>query len=108
MRTIVYSLRTVSDKTILSIDLGGKIVYEDLQVVRMVFNGKEYTFWKGQYINSMKVIEIDGHFFMLCNKYPQRAFVYNKLIEYQISKMETTIDRILMLKKKLQREMVAA
>jgi len=83
-------------------------VYEDLQEIRLEFNGKIYQFRKSGHINSMRVIEVAGHEFLLCNKYPQREYIFNRLIEYKINKLETQANHNLMIRKKLQSEMVAA
>lgn len=108
MRTIIYSLRTINDKTILSIDLGARIVFEDQEIIRMDLDGQELDFKKSAYVNSMRVIDNGKVFFTFCSKSVNRKFVYNKLIEYQISKLDTRVNHILMIKKKLQKEMIAA
>lgn len=68
MRAIIYSLRIVNGKTILSIDLGGTIVFENNEIIRLNLDGKEYNFKRSVYINSMKVIDIGKVFFMICSK----------------------------------------
>lgn len=112
MRVLVYTLTERNGKPILDIGLGSKVLPNSLEndqeylVLRL--DGELFSFRKAAYINSMRIIEKAGYIFTLCTKSVDSNFVKNKLIEYKISKLDTEADHILMIKKRLQQEMVAA
>lgn len=112
MRILVYSLLENNGKTMLNIGLGSNIVHgsedNDKEYLVLNLNGSLFSFKKAAYINSMRIIEKEGYVFTLCSKSVARDFVKNKLIEYQVSKLDTQAEHILMMKKRLQSEMVAA
>lgn len=107
MRSLIYTLRTVNDKSILSIDLTGLVISEDYQKIQLNLPSGVTTLNKWDYLNK-EVIYDDGKvFFMICNKAPDRKWVTKVLLEYALTKIDTRIDNLHTLKSRYQKELAA-
>lgn len=107
MRTIIYSLRELDDKTILSIDLGKHIVSESFEAIQMELDEKIITIQKSRWVNTMKVFDSGTHQFLICSKRVSRESAFSKLIGYSLSKMETMNEHYKLIKRNATR-LVAA
>lgn len=104
-QSIIYNLREVNNRTILSIDLTGKIVSENPETVILNINNKLLTIQKARYLNSMKVVDDGKTFFLVCNKQVNRNYVFQKLLEYAVSKIDTRIQFISALREQFVKEL---
>lgn len=102
-RTLLYSLRTVNDKPILSIDLTGKIISEhtDLLIVNLPTGVSEIK--KHDYLNKMRIYTVDEKlFFLICTKSVSRESAFNCLMRHAIGKIESRVKVLEALKKEYQ------
>ena len=115
MKLIVYSLRTINDKTMLSIDLTGRAIFEThYQIKFNLQSGTVYLPVK-EYLNKMKVYDDGDVFFIVCTKKVSRESALKCLLNYAMDKVTDTLDnlnarveRLNNFKTRLQSEMVAA
>jgi len=108
MRTLLYSLKTINDKSTLSIDLTGLVISEDYQKIQINLPSGITTLNKWDYLNKPVIYDDGGKvFFMLCNKYPSRDWVTKKLLEYALTKVDDRIDNLHKLKIRYQKELAA-
>lgn len=102
-RTLLYNLRLVNDKPILSIDLTGKIISEhtDLLIVDLPTGVSEIK--KRDYLNKMKIYTVDEKlFFLICTKSVSRESAFNCLLKHAMGKIENRIQKLETLKKQYQ------
>lgn len=89
MRSIIYSLREVNNKIILSIDLTGNLIAENSTEYHLKLSTGALTLNKWDYLNKFKIFDDGKNFFCICNKQVDREYVFKKLLEYRINKFET-------------------
>lgn len=108
MHTLIYSLRSVNDKSQLSIDLTGLIVDENNQTIQLNLPSGITNIRKYEYLNKMRVYDDGKVFFLICTKHVSRESALKKLLQYAIDKVDQRIGFLNELKGKYQNEMVAA
>lgn len=110
MKTIVYSLRTVNDKSTLAFDLVGHVISDTQYTlqIRIQKTGELIYLQKWDYLNKMNVHDNGEIFFIVCTKKVSIDSVFTCLMNHAIDKVEKRVDTLLSYKQKLQRELVAA
>lgn len=109
VRTILYSLRTVNEQTILSIDLTGKILSENADLLIIDLPTGETQIKKRDFLNKMIVYSVDAKlFFLICSKAVSREHAFKVLMAHAIQQTENRIDNLTSFKQRLQKELVAA
>lgn len=109
VRTIVYNLRTVNDKPILSIDLTGKIIDENSSEIVISLPTGTSTIRKAQYLNNMKIYEVDEKlFFIICSKAVSRKYAFNVLMNHAIGKIERRVEKLQLLKTQYSNQLQVA
>lgn len=106
-RVIVYSLdRDKDGNTILSYKLNGEGILIDntLESVTLRLDDKIYTIPKAVYLNK-KIFDTDKTFFYLANKYVKTEYVFEKLMEYAIRKLDSRAVNIAAARQKFVREL---
>lgn len=104
-QSIIYNLRELNNRTILSIDLTGKIVSENPENIVININNKLLTIQKARYLNTMKIIDDGKIFFIVCNKQVDRAYALKVLLEYAVRKIDSRIDFITTLRQQFVKEL---
>lgn len=108
VRTIIYSLRSLDKKSVLSIDLTQHVISEDNQTIQLKLPSGETTLKKWDYINKPKIYDDGKVFFMVCNKQVKREYVFKELLKYALNKIDTRIDFLTSLRHLYQQELAAA
>ena len=114
-RVRIYSLRTVNDKSIISLDLTRFVVAESYSHLSIslptgIPDHPTHTinFNLAQWVNNMKVYDDGKHFFVLCTKNVDQDFIYRHLMQYMIDKMKRKAQKIEHFVERLQTELTAA
>lgn len=93
LRNILYSLRNVDGKVVLSIDLTAKILSEESSDIIVDLPTGISHIRKADYLNKMKIYEVDEKlFFLICDKKVSRKHVFEVLMKHAISKVENRIN----------------
>jgi hypothetical protein len=109
MKTVLYSLRTVNEKSVLSIDLTGLIVSENPQSILLKIADENVILYKYEYLNRMKIYDNGKVFFIVCSyKKVSRISAYKCLMAYAIEKLKRRKDNIEANIQKYERELCAA
>lgn len=116
MRTVLYSLRTIRDKSELVIDLTGKLISETHYNIHLKLASGEVYLNKWDWLNQMKVYDDGDVFFIICTaKKVSRKSAFDCLMRYSIEKVDQTLEKLNSrvenlnkFKARLQREFVAA
>lgn len=104
-QSIIYNLRELNDRTLLSIDLTGSIVSENHENIIISINNKLLTIQKSRYLNTMKIIDDGKLFFIVCNKQIDRTYALKVLLEYAVRKIDSRIDFITTLRQQFVKEL---
>lgn len=94
-RIILYGLKPdTNGNTILDYSLNGEGILIDntLEKIALKLDNKIYTIEKSKWVNTMRVYDTGRHFFVICNKQVNTKYVFETLMKYAISKVETRID----------------
>lgn len=108
MRSRIYSLRTVNDRTVLSLDLTGLIVSETHQTLQIKLETGTIYLNKWDYLNKMRVYDDGKVFFIIATKAVCQKYIKKFLLEYSIIKIDSRLDNLLNFKERLEKELVAA
>jgi hypothetical protein len=109
MRTLLYSLRTINDKSILSIDLTGLVISENSSSLLLKIDNQNVILYKYEYLNRMKIYDNGKVFFIVCSyKKVSRISAYKCLMAYAIEKLKRRKDNIEANIQKYERELCAA
>lgn len=109
MNIFVYSLRVVEGECVLCIDLTNKILPAvDHEVLQLRLGAKVVSLQKNRWVNTMRVFDNGEFYFLLCTKHVSRQAVFDKLLEYHLSKMETEAAHLQTQRKVLERQLKAA
>lgn len=104
MRAILYSLREIEGKTILSIDLGGNIISENTEQIQLLLPQGPATLPKAMYMNKDRIFDNGKVFFYVCSKQVDRDYIFNRLLEYASKKLDTRIAHLQALKERFLSE----
>lgn len=114
MKLIIYSLRTVNDKSTLNIDLTALLSnYFDhhSNILEIKLPTGTIHLNKYQYLNKGKIYEDPKNpkcFFLIFSyKKANEDWVFNKLMNYAIEKLDNKVNNIIKIKERLQSELVA-
>ena len=103
-RSIIYSLREHNGKTILSIDLTGKLVENNHQLFLELPTGK-HTLNKYDYLNKDRIFDDGKHFMYICSKAVDRDYIFEKLLHYAVNKLNTRISYLETYRERLRHEL---
>jgi hypothetical protein len=93
LRNIIFSLRNVGNKVVLSIDLTAKILSEDTAVIIVDLPTGTSHIPKKDYLNTMKIYTVDEKlFFIIADKKVSQKFIFEKLMRHAVDKMENRIN----------------
>lgn len=103
-RNIIYSLKNdLQGKVILSTDLSLGILSEIGENIEIQLPTGISTIKKSQYLNKMRIYEIDAKlFFLICDKKVSRQSAFQVLINHSIGKISNRIAKLEALKKEYQ------
>lgn len=91
-RTFIYSLKNdLNGQPILSIDLMHTILFENNHLLELTLPEGRTALNKYEYVNTFKVYDNGKVFFFVCNKQVDRDFVFDKLLDYDCTKIDTRI-----------------
>lgn len=93
-QSIVYSLRTINGKPSLDYKWGLKIVLETKNELQIELPTGIVTLNKYHYLNKDKVFDNGDLFFMIANKQIKAEYIFKKLLEYAMIKIETRINHL--------------
>lgn len=108
MRTFIYSLRTVNDRSILSIDLMGKLISETQTTITLNLSAGVTDIYKPDYFNKMKVYDDTKVFFIICSKNVSRESAFECLMQYALEKTIKRRDNLNELINRFEKELCAA
>lgn len=103
-KNIAYSLESVNGLPQLSYKIGNKVLFEDTEIIKLELPTETVTLKKSHFLNThynKSFIIYDGvdGFFALCTKHCNREYVFDKLMEHAISKIDSRIDKLQNLKR---------
>lgn len=108
-RTILYSLRTVNDKVVLSIDLTGKIISENSDVLIVDLPTGKSEIRKNKYLNKSIIYIVDEKlFFLICSKQVSRQYAFETLMNFAIGKIERRVEKLHELKTQYEKQLQVA
>lgn len=92
LSTYLYSLKEdQTGKISLSIDLG-KFIENDIgDAIQLILPQGPATIPKGLYLNKDKIWDNGKCFFFVCSKQVNRQYIFQKLLQYRLTKFETYI-----------------
>lgn len=109
LRTILYSLKsdTKTGKTILDYNLNseGIVISNTLDQLVLNLDGKLITIDKKRWVNNMKVFDTGKRFFIICTKSVSTNYVFEALMKYAMSKIDTRIQFLNDIKHQYQKEL---
>ena len=109
MRTLIYSLRTVNDKSVLSIDLTGLVISENSSSILLNIDNQTVILYKYEYLNRMKIYDNGKIFFIACGyKRVSKSSAYKCLMKHAIEKLKKRKDNIEAHIEKYEKELCAA
>lgn len=108
MHTIIYSLRDINGETKLSIDLGANIIFENTKSLQLQLPSGIETLNKYEWVNKDRIFESGKYFFLVCTKQRSRDYVFDYLLKYAISKIDTRINYLDSLKSNYKKLLKAA
>lgn len=108
MRSRLYTLRSVSDKSVLSLDLTGKIISETHYSLTIELDSGTIELPKWDYLNKMKVYDDGKIFFIVAGKQVCQKYIKEFLLKYSLDKVENRLDNLVKFKERLKKELVAA
>lgn len=108
MRVFIYSLRTLSGRPVLDYSLGLHVSYPNQYQISIQLPTGLVTLNKSEYLNKMKIYD-DGVkiFFYVCTKKVSAKFVFKKLLEYSVFKIDNRIEHLQALKNDYEKVLAA-
>lgn len=105
MKLMLFSLRSVNEKTVISILLTGFVTsLPHEKFIRIKFPDEpEIKLNRWEYTNKMKVYD-DGKRFFIVGKGMDSKFAFAFLLNYSISKVERRIDNLITFRNRLKLE----
>lgn len=104
-QSIIYSLKTVNNRTVIDYSIGLKIVCETPKELQIELPTGIVTLNKFQYVNKNKIYEAGNKlFFMVANKRRDSKDVQAYLMTYAIRKVTERIQSLTQYKNQLQAE----
>lgn len=97
-RTFLYSLRTIDDKPTLCIDLMAKILSENSTSLELQLPNQLIKINKYEFLNKDRIFDNGTVFFYVCSKAVSREYIFRKLMNYAINKLEGRISHLQSLK----------
>jgi hypothetical protein len=95
VKTLIYSLRTINDKSELSIDLTRFVVSENLYTLHLKLPSGEIFIDKKEYLNKMKIFDDGEVFFIVCGyKLVSRDSAKQCLMNHAINKVDQTLESL--------------
>ena len=107
-RLFIYSLRDVNGKSVLSIDLGGKIISNNLETFQIELTTGTHTLRIKDWLNNDRIFDDGKVSFLVCSKNRDRVHVFKVLMKYAIGKLKTRRENIDAYIQKFEKELVAA
>jgi hypothetical protein len=98
MRSRLYSLRNINGKPTLDFSLGLKIINETTEKIELQLSSGIVTLQKRIYLNTFKIWDNGEVYFFVCTKAPAQSYVFKKLLEYSITKIDNRVEKLNSLK----------
>lgn len=93
-QSIIYGLRTLNGTPQLDYSIGLKIILDTPTELQIDLPNGIVTLNKYVYLNKDKVFDNGDLFFMIANKQVKSEYIFKKLLEYAMRKIETRIDHL--------------
>lgn len=108
-RLIIYSLKNINERSILSIDLTGLIDPNNPDQSKVKINLKSglttLNLW--DYFNKPNIYDDGCQFFLICNKSASREWAFKTLLRHAVKKVEQRVNNLNEAKQRYLNELAA-
>jgi len=105
---MLYSLRDIEDRSVLTIDLTAKVISENLETITVQLPTGIVDIKKENWLNRDRIYDDGKVFFLVANKQRDTDHIKNVLLKYALQKLDTRAAHIEAMRNRIKKEMVAA